>query len=879
MKQRLTILLLFLLAAATQLAIAQDAATTIQKQRAALAQAEKEHPGNTPEVLDALDQVIETCLIAQRDEGDLLTLTRRYEKITVDMFGELGSRHFEALGHLAQALLLADRAPEARTTSEHAIELAAQVPDDCNAMMQAAEGLSLSCRALNDRKCSLKFAEQALASCRELPEDQENKRAWLVELLQNVGYARYSLGDINGTIEVMEESVTVAASLHEQRPQTLSHMETNIGSFYSRLGKFDKAKEHLDKALVLYREMYGNDSAQLAFVYSNLAYVESRLGNYAAAWKLFGEGQILRERWEGTGHSDTIRNEVTWAASLAAGGDLRGALEKALHAEHASRNQFVLSARVLPERQALAYRDAIGKGLSVAYSVAAKHPELGVREVYQEAIRSRALVADEMARRQVNLNRDNDPQIALMLQELDRTRTEYMHATTNPQTKPEDLQNAARQLERAERALAEHSATERSSQRTASVTLVDLRSGMPQHSVLVSYLLFANAPVQALQTLTEPPKHYGAFVYDADRDSISLFDLGDATAVDELVQRARRWVLAEMNSGGLSSVRNEREYRAAALELRQRIWDPLMDAIGDAPIVFIVPDRNLNLISFAALPDGNGYLVERPQVLHVLSSERDLIRQEYANKRMGLVAIGSPDFRKANSVLMAKDLHSAAVRDAALSCEEFQKLEFRPLPAATSEIRDVTTAWKHWNASEPALDIVGAAATRERFTQEASHSRVLHIATHAYLLPEACGGDNPLMRSGLVFSGAGSDRDSGLLTAQEIAGLDLNGVDWAVLSACNTGNGETSAAEGVLGLQRAFRIAGARTVIMTLWPVDDNLSRRFTHELYDQRLGKHASTADAMWQATSGMLSTQRDSHASTHPWYWAGFVAAGAWE
>ena len=878
MKRRFKFLLLFLLAAA-QFSIAQDAAITIQKQRAALAQAEKEHPGNTPEVLDALDNIIETSLIAQRDEGDLLPLTRRYEKLTVDLFGELSSRHFEALGHLAQALLLADRAPEARTSGEHAVELAAQVPNDHRAMMQAAEGLSLSCRALNDRKCSLKFAEQALASCRELPDDVEDKRAWLVELLQNVGYARYTLGDIKGTIEVMEESVSVAASLHEQRPQTLSHMETNIGSFYSRIGKFDKAKEHLDKALALYREMYGNDSVQLAFIFSNLAYVESRLGNYTEAWKLFDDGQQLRERWQGTGHTETIRNEVTWAASLAAGGDVRGALQKALHAERASRNQFILSARVLPERQALAYRAAIGSGLSVAFSVAVKHPELGAREVYQEAIRSRALVADEMARRQVKLNRDNNSQIALMLQELDRARAEYLRATTNPQTKSDDLQSAERHLEQAERALAEHSAVERSSQRTASVTLTDVRSGMPPHSVLVSYLSYTKAPVESLQTLTEPPKHYGAFVYDLDRDSVSLFDLGESTVISDLVQRGRRAVIAEMNSAGLASVRNEREYRAAALELRKRIWDPLKNAIGSAPMVFIVPDDKLNLIPFAALPDGDGYLIERSQVLHVLSSERDVIHQERTDRRTGLVAIGSPSFGQPDSVLMARNLEHPANRDAALSCEEFQKLEFRPLPAAMAEIRDVTSAWKHWNGSEPVHDIVGAEATRARFIQEAPQGRVLHIATHAYLLPESCGGDNPLMRAGLVFSGSLSERNPGLLTAQEIAGLDLNGLDWAVLSACNTGNGEVSGSEGVLGLQRAFRVAGARTVIMTLWPVDDSFSRRFMHELYDQRLGHHASSAEAMWRATAHMLYAQRNSHASTHPWYWAGFVASGSWE
>jgi CHAT domain-containing protein len=109
--------------------------------------------------------------------------------------------------------------------------------------------------------------------------------------------------------------------------------------------------------------------------------------------------------------------------------------------------------------------------------------------------------------------------------------------------------------------------------------------------------------------------------------------------------------------------------------------------------------------------------------------------------------------------------------------------------------------------------------------------------------------------------------------------MDLSNVDWAVLSACNTGNGEVHDGEGVLGLQRAFRVAGARSVVMTLWPVEDDLTRQFMHELYAQRLGLHASTADAMWNAERKLLLARRAAGQSTHPWYWAGFVGSGGWE
>jgi CHAT domain-containing protein len=109
--------------------------------------------------------------------------------------------------------------------------------------------------------------------------------------------------------------------------------------------------------------------------------------------------------------------------------------------------------------------------------------------------------------------------------------------------------------------------------------------------------------------------------------------------------------------------------------------------------------------------------------------------------------------------------------------------------------------------------------------------------------------------------------------------MDLNGVDWAVLSACNTGNGELRDGEGVLGLERAFRVAGAHSVVMSLWSVEDDLTRQFMHELYLQRLGLHASTADAVWNAERKILLARRAAGKSTHPWYWAGFVGTGGWQ
>jgi CHAT domain-containing protein len=144
--------------------------------------------------------------------------------------------------------------------------------------------------------------------------------------------------------------------------------------------------------------------------------------------------------------------------------------------------------------------------------------------------------------------------------------------------------------------------------------------------------------------------------------------------------------------------------------------------------------------------------------------------------------------------------------------------------------------------------------------------------------------ENPLLLSGLALAGANrrasasADGDDGILTAEEVAGLDLSGVEWAVLSACDTGVGEIAAGEGVFGLRRAFQIAGARSVIMSLWSVEDQSTRAWMRALYEGRFDRNRSTADAAHEASLAILRDRRSKGLSTHPFYWAAFVVAGDW-
>jgi CHAT domain-containing protein len=154
-----------------------------------------------------------------------------------------------------------------------------------------------------------------------------------------------------------------------------------------------------------------------------------------------------------------------------------------------------------------------------------------------------------------------------------------------------------------------------------------------------------------------------------------------------------------------------------------------------------------------------------------------------------------------------------------------------------------------------------------------------------YLDPEVMGLlENPLLRAGLALAGAdrrdeaAPGQDDGILTAEEIASLDLSAAEWVVLSACDTGVGAVRAGEGVFGLRRAFQVAGARTLIMSLWSVDDAATREWMTALYEARLKHGRSTAASVREASLSVLNRRREAGESTHPFFWGAFVATGDW-
>jgi CHAT domain-containing protein len=249
---------------------------------------------------------------------------------------------------------------------------------------------------------------------------------------------------------------------------------------------------------------------------------------------------------------------------------------------------------------------------------------------------------------------------------------------------------------------------------------------------------------------------------------------------------------------------------------------------------------------------------------------------------------------------------------------------FAALPGTESEVNDLQARFQKAFRGAPAPTVLSeGGATKAAFLKEAPKARYLHLATHGFFAPEAepsalaagqragllrgtswdqkLAGRHPGLLSGVVFAGANDPRrppEEALLTALEAAELELGAAELVTLSACDTGRGQVAGGEGVLGLQRAFQLAGARSVVASLWRVPDEPTHQLMRELYRRTWSaRPLGRAEALRQAQLWMLEHYKPRSGlelaektrsglepagkkggPPSPYYWAAFVLSGDW-
>jgi CHAT domain-containing protein/tetratricopeptide (TPR) repeat protein len=803
-------------------------------------------------------------------------------RVAEEVFGRNSLAHALAGDQRAAALETMDRFAEARELREATLKATREHFGDRHLSTALAEAsLGAHLQTTGNYVPARDHYAVAEAIVRSLSNVGAHERLILANnyanLLQEMGDEDAALDHYRIALDLVADNRTRAIIL------------TNIGNTEFRLHRFEAAIGDFDKALPLREQAEGKDSPGLSFALEGLGSSALALRRFGDAERYFTRAIALRGRNSAPNHSQLNLLNFGLALSKWGQGDDDEAFRLAV--QTATRQQSLIGslATGFSEQQSVAFDNLLMPAAPLAVTIAAAHGNADeIATAWRLVMIERGLIARAEARRLAIARASADPRLAQLYRDWRTANSALGDAWMSSRTsaaKMGEMQNAA---EASERELWAKLGYRQDDLAAAATSVDELARALPKDGVLIAFTEgVGSEPARVVNAgAAQPAEDLYAFVLHGGGKP-ALLRIG---RIDAVAAQTHAWY------GLLRNPHSDPE------RLRQRGNDLRRDLLGaikglDAnPSLFVVPAGELFRVSFAALPepDGKGYWIESGMRVHTLSHESELMISAPPPGAVKALLAGAPQFGIPDNDKAGKTANDMSRQ----MCARVAEHGFAPIPGAARELDELRVTLR--DALGKAGDIVvldGAQATRERVLAALDGAGIVHLATHGFSFDETCGaGDargmtldraasqtasavQPL--SGLAFAGADvgtGHAPVGVLSAGAISAADLSHADWVVLSACDSGLGPIGHAEGVFGMRRALRLAGARTVVMSLWEADDVATADLMQSLYRARFADHLDVPDAMARAMRETIAQRRAAHLSTHPYFWGAFIGEGGW-
>jgi CHAT domain-containing protein/tetratricopeptide (TPR) repeat protein len=739
--------------------------------------------------------------------------------------------------------------------------------------------------------------------------------------INNLAELYRSIGDVSKVEPLLRQALEIRQKvLGENHPETANSF-SNLAALYSSKADFARAEPLLRRALEINKKVFGENHPDTATRINNLAFMYDSMGDHAKAEELYRQVLEIRQKVLGENHPDTAQSFSNLALLYYSMGDYAKAEPLCRRALEIYERHFANTFQVQSERQQLLLagllRVNLDKQLAIGGNAGARASDLYrhvllwkgavfVRQLANRTLRRRRDLKarfDELASVDVRL-------ATLALRGPGRQRRDAWE---------EQVAQLSRQKDSLERSLSTESAEFREQRALLHPKPEDLQTVLLERTALVDVLEYWHGyPSAAKPGQLNGERRLVAFVVRHDRHIVRV-ELGPSEPITEAVQF---WLDRIKRAPDTVSGRD-------GAALRALIWQKLEPLLEGCDTVLISPDGSLNRLPFAALPgakDGS-YLFEEMNLV-VVPVPRLLLQKDGPEKPgdRSLLIVGDVNYDGSHGKV---DVLIATTRSA-IRGDQGGTLEFARLKSTSAEVANIRTSFQHVFPHGQVRALSGDNATEANFRHDAPNYHYLHLATHGFFAPpqiasalapskeepgraigeltrKGIAGAHPGLLSGVALSGANTpsapDQDDGILTAIEVAGLDLERADLVVLSACETGLGAVAGGEGVMGLQRAFQIAGAKNVVASLWKVNDQataaLMGLFYHKLWVEKKTPAVALREAqLWilnnpdrissLARARGLDLDRvvnlpvdakgaEGHKRSSPYLWAGFAISGA--
>lgn len=834
-----------------------------------------------PDHLDAATP-LNNLAVVLKVRGDFVEAETTYQRVLAIRERELGANNnlvaavFNNLGVLYR--VRGDNA-KSRKMYERALEIREQLfgPDSLE-IAPVLNNLGLLDYYSGDYAAALKLGRRVL-EIREKQLGPEN--LGVVNALDNLGLIYAGSGEPEKAQAAYQRALKILEKLNAVEGVNGANILNNLAELYFKRGELANAEPLFQRALKIAESKSATEVGSSTLYLTNLGRLYSQKGDYEQAETLLGRALEIREKTLGKTHFDVGRTYDALAQLHALKGDLQQAMIFQERANVIYERNIGLNLSVGTEHQKLSYLSLMSENLNQTINLQTKMPdesravELAVSSVLQRKGR----VLDAMTDNFAALRTRSDVQDQILFVRLNDTNAQLAELTLNqPQVaRSADYQKRISAIEEQKDGL-ETEISRRSGgfyMPSQPVTLAAVQKLIPADSALVEYAIYYQ--LDGKMALGQP--HYVVYVIRSSGEP-RWAALGPAKEIEAGVESFRQALRDP----------KRKDVQEIARTLDKKIMQPVRSLLGDARHLLVSPDGELNLIPFEALIDEREqYLIENYSWTY-LTSGRDLLRMRTprASKSQPLV-LANPTFgepppvQTAQSDVRQRPVMSRNKRRRVTVARNLSETYFSPLLGTAQEARSIRNVFPN------ATFLLEAQATESALRRTAA-PQILHIATHGFFLEddqkpfrqkgESPNGTvrigNPLLRSGLALAGANrhaAGADDGILTALEASGLNFWGTKLVVLSACDTGVGEIRNGEGVYGLRRSFVLAGAESLVMSLWSVSDSTTRELMTSYYKD-LKQGMGRAAALRRVQLDMLK-RTGRH---HPFYWASFIHFGEW-
>jgi len=862
------------------------------------------------------EEVLEVLVRTLPDDHPRLQIARGNLAISMASTGDLtGARALQEKALEVSSRTLADDHPDllmarqnlagtlfklgdilgARALDEKVLEVQSRtLPEDHVNLQAARENLASTIREAGDHARARALQEKVLESrVRTLPEDH----LVLQRTRSSLALTLSSLGELTEARALQETVLEVLSRTVPAGHPNLQMARQGLAQTLTWLGELEPARRLLEEAFEIYSTMYPHHpSLQRARV---------------------GLALAIANQLTASGRPSSAEQERTRARERRRCAELIGEL---CQAEVSVARVAIASS---PAREAEERCARLTQSLDVALSFALGMgacdplPELAPSAfALSEATRSAALSSAALTRRA-----KESPQYSALRRDLQEASDALARLARKPSTS-EEFDRARTRRESAERELVALARELTGGGPTGlRFDAAELATHLSERRAAVGFRRFTRrspiVPSGLGQTGAQPPEMSDrrvsslcAFVIRgsaedpdpgsrSDVSQLTLVDLGPMEPIEAAVTEWRRGLGVSDGSRGMpiTLAAESSEIHPRGVRVRELVFDPLLPALAGAEDVVLTLDDVLHLVPFDALPsrDSEELLGDRWRI-GTSASLGELAKISRPASTAGeLVVFGDIDYGEAESA-------SAPRRGPGSS-------GFTALPGTGVEAAGIARCFADRNEVDGAVTLCARTdATRERLLAVAPQASWLHIATHGWFAPESIRswsdpepldsktgpgmrtsasdqvkGMSPMLLCGLALAGANRPADAagrapGRLTADELSTLDLTNCELAVLSACDTNVGQKRAGQGVASLQRALQIAGARSVVTSLWKVPDEATKELMLDFYRRLWVEKKPKSQALWEAKTS-LRRAKDEHGA--PIYttrdWAAWVLTGA--